>query len=425
MQRQIRNFLFHNRIIWIVCCVIIAISTPRASGMESLMDSPLSSFGLTEEEFESQAKEYLGIPYRKGGTSPKGMDCSGFARKLYARLFGIELPHNSIQQYKFSSLQKIDDEELQPGDLIFFANKKKKRINHVGVYLSDGQFIHASASKGIMVSNLDDSYWKTRFVSSKRHLALNSYSDAEDVRFEETLEMPIHQNGVIKGYARDEFRSYAPAYSSNQMDAFDFNTCDVREPESTHLHQYEMAYSHSLFNSLSLNFSAIHEKFDASTAWNGFDAYSDHLSFRFNSFSSDTAVRQGLKLASDIRPSNWLSITPSITYFDYSPENRDLMDVPKRTLGVNTRLSSINQGWSLSMSVQYSDQEYLVSLTTADDMLSSLDMAIKLGINLTDNLQFSIMGKHDVRSTAYGLSEDAVFMEPAARDLYLTFDLNY
>jgi len=425
MQRQIRNSLLYNSIIWIVCCVNIAISTPRASGMESQMDTPLSSFGLTEEQFENEAKEFVGIPYRKGGISERGMDCSGFARKIYSRLFGIELPHNSIQQYRFSSLQQIDDEELQPGDLIFFANKKKKRINHVGVYLSDGQFIHASSSKGIMVSNLDDRYWKARFVSSKRHLALNAYSDAEEIRFERSLETPVYQKGMIKGYARDEFRSHASAFSPSNVDTFDFDTCDVRELESAHLRFYEMGYSHSLFNSLNLNFSAIHEKFDASTAWPGFDSYSNTISYRFNKFSSDTAVRQGLKLAGDIRPSNWLSITPSITYFDYSTENRQLLDVPKRTLGVNTLLSPIHQSWSLSMSLQYSDQEDLMSFTTSDNMLNSLDMAVRLGVNLTDNLQFSIMGKHDVKSTAYGMSVDSMFMEPSASDVFLTFDLNY
>jgi len=136
-------------------------------------------------------------------------------------------------------------------------------------------------------------------------------------------------------------------------------------------------------------------------------------------------VRQGLKLAGDIRPSNWLSITPSITYFDYSTENRQLLDVPKRTLGVNTLLSPIHQSWSLSMSLQYSDQEDLMSFTTSDNMLNSLDMAVRLGVNLTDNLQFSIMGKHDVKSTAYGMSVDSMFMEPSASDVFLTFDLNY
>ncbi len=144
--------------------------------MEGPSEFSLSSIGLSEQKFEDEVKEYLGTPYRKGGTTRKGMDCSGFARTVYDELLGLELPHSSGDQFRSSELQKIDASELQAGDLVFFANKKKKRsnqrINHVGVYLSDGQFIHASSSEGIIVSSLDEKYWKMRFVGSKRHLAL-------------------------------------------------------------------------------------------------------------------------------------------------------------------------------------------------------------------------------------------------------------
>jgi len=130
----------------------------------------LSAFGLTDKQFEKRAKEYLGIPYKKGGTSEKGLDCSGFVRVLYDRHFGIDLPHNSMELYLCKKLQKISTAAMRSGDLLFFSNKKKKRINHVGVYLSDGRFIHASTSQGIMVSKLNDRYWERRFVISKRYM---------------------------------------------------------------------------------------------------------------------------------------------------------------------------------------------------------------------------------------------------------------
>ncbi len=165
------------------CIIAFFMSSSWALSMESRSDSLLPSFGLTDQQFEKKAKEYLGVPYRKGGTSKKGMDCSGFARMLYNRLFHIDLPHSSVQQYKLSELKKISKTGMQPGDLIFFGNKGKKRINHVGVYLSNGKFIHASTSLGITVSRLNDSYWKKRFVGSKRHMGLTYSSDINRISF--------------------------------------------------------------------------------------------------------------------------------------------------------------------------------------------------------------------------------------------------
>ena len=174
MYRQIRNHNSLKRsIICCFCCLLLAVSSSSAFATERHYGSPLSSFGFTDEQFENKVKEYLDVPYRRGGASRKGMDCSGFSRTVYSKLFGIQLPHSSVDQFRSSALRKIDVKKLQPGDLIFFANTKRKKINHVGVYISDRQFIHASSSQGIIVSSLDESYWKNRFVGSKRHVALN------------------------------------------------------------------------------------------------------------------------------------------------------------------------------------------------------------------------------------------------------------
>ena len=151
-------------------------------------------------------KEYLGIPYRSGGTSLKGMDCSGFARTIYANLFGIELPHNSAAQFSFPKLQRIDEDELQTGDLVFFS--RKKRINHVGVYLGDGNFIHATNGNGIMISSLDDQHWKTRMVGTKRPMSFDK-TGMDTLQLEGGFDIPLNTGSHIKSYARDEFR---PSY---------------------------------------------------------------------------------------------------------------------------------------------------------------------------------------------------------------------
>lgn len=428
MQRQIRHFSFSKSIIWIICSTLIAVPSPSAFGMGNTSDSPLSSFGLTEQKFEDEAKEFLGIPYRKGGTSKRGLDCSGFARMIYDRLFGIDLPHNSIGQFSSSELQKITTTaDLQPGDLIFFGNtsKKKRRINHVGVYLSDGQFIHASSSQGVTVSSLDDRYWKKRFVGSKRHLALNSNGDDDQIRFESSIEIPVQQNGTLTGYTRDDFRSQSSSFLQVDFNTFTDDSFDVRDMDHSPLNFYEVGYDHALADGFNMNLSAIRETFDTATVWQqGFDLSTRNMSYRLDDYASyDTAVRQGLKLASNFQPSDWLIITPSITFFDYSLEAPDFLDGPKRTLGLNTLLAPANNHWSLAMLLQYSDRDHLTGTAAADNMLSSLNMGVKLGINLTDNMQFSIIGKHDKRMAALGMPEDST-LQTSNSNVFLTFDFS-
>jgi len=174
LYRRIQNALFSKRFI---CCVIITLASSHAFGMERHLSSPLVAVNITGEQFKYNVKEYLGIPYRRGGASKKGMDCSSFVRIIYKRFFNIELPYSARAQFNSSWLQKINNIEMQSGDLVFFSNNKKKGINHVGMYVSGWQFIHASSSSGIMFSSLDDPYWKKRFVGSKRHITLNSNAE--------------------------------------------------------------------------------------------------------------------------------------------------------------------------------------------------------------------------------------------------------
>ncbi len=409
----------------ILCTVAIFMPTPSAFSIQSKPASPLSNFGFTERQFEKRANEFLGIPYRKGGTSRKGLDCSGFTRMLYDRLFGIDLPRNSSEMYQFAKLQKTSDSGMQPGDLVFFFNKKKKRINHVGVYLSDGRFIHASTSQGIMVSRLDDVYWKQRFAGSKRHKDLNSGTKANKFHWESSLEIPIDRNGTITAHAIHEFSAFSPAFLQNNFDTFKDSLYDIPEYDKRYLNLYQIGFDHSVSNGLNVNLQAFSERFDETTAWTGLDSFSRSERYKQDDPVSDFGTRKGLKLASDIHPSNWLLITPFITYFNYSAETEDDWDVPRRTLGLNSLVAPEHGRWALSMQVKYSDQQDLVNTTMFDNTLNSLDMAVKLGINLTESLQFSIMGKHDIRTTAYENANDSSIMQQSASDIFLFFDFNY
>jgi len=422
MQRQIRPSPFLKSLICTVCSVVIAIASSQvARATVNRSNSTLSSVGLSERQFEDEVKEYLGTPYRKGGTTKQGMDCSGFARTVYDQLLGLEIPHNSGDQFNYPELQKIDTRKLQAGDLVFFANKKKKRISHVGVYLSDGQFIHASSSEGIIVSSLEESYWKKRFVGSKRYMALSSVGGTDGFRLESYHEMPIHQSGAVTFYSKNGFRSNSPA--QDDLETIKYDPLEVRTASLPQNFQ-EIGYKQNILNGFDISLNAFTEKFVVNNAWP--ESERELLSKGYGIETSfDTTTRQGLTLSSDYRPIDWMILTPSITYFDYSGNTDHLENVPKRSLGLNAQLTPQDSNWSLSMLVRYSDSEGFANFSNLDNKISSLDMAVKLGIAVTENLQFSIMSKYDKRSLALRATDDSSLNQPNSSDVALMFDFSY
>ncbi len=105
------------------------------------------------------AHELEGAPYRYGGVTPQGFDCSGFVHYVY-RSADISIPRTTRDQYR--SARKVALEQARPGDLLFFRISSRK-LSHVGLYIGDGRFIHASTSKKqVIESSLNDGYWKVR-----------------------------------------------------------------------------------------------------------------------------------------------------------------------------------------------------------------------------------------------------------------------
>ncbi|HLR00963.1 MAG TPA: NlpC/P60 family protein [Sphingobacterium sp.] len=109
--------------------------------------------------------EWLGTPYRLGGSSKNGIDCSKFSLALYENVFNTKIGFNSRNQY--SKTTPVKKNELQVGDLVFFKIRSRN-ITHVGVYLGNDKFAHASSSKGVMISNLNEAYWKRYYFSGGR-----------------------------------------------------------------------------------------------------------------------------------------------------------------------------------------------------------------------------------------------------------------
>jgi len=383
---------------------------------------------FSQLELQEEIKEYLGIPYRSGGTSLKGMDCSGFARTIYASLFGIELPHNSAAQFSFPKLQRIDEDELQTGDLVFFS--RKKRINHVGVYLGDGNFIHATNGNGIMISSLDDQHWKTRMVGTKRPMSFDKIG-MDTLHLEGGFDIPLNTGRHIKSYARDEFRPSYDFGDSGRPSAFREANNEVYDFNNGHQYAYEVEFSQKLWNdTCNVSMSGILEKLDKASAWNVYDREldADWPLHRLSTDDSSSTVRHGFKLASEITPFEGLSITPSFIYLNYDqlPQTREMLEVPKRIFGLNTQITPMAGPWSVSMAMHYADQlDMADSLFKTSDLLNTLDMSLKLGYYFSKNLELSVMGKHDFKAIPGRTDSASSFDSSINSDFLFKLDMKY
>lgn len=140
-------------------------STRSASGSSAHTWSPSD----VAAELRVAAEQWEGTPHDLGGTSRRGVDCSGLVQSIYADRFEKAVPRTTDEQVRAGV--QVSRSDLQPGDLVFFRPGWKKR--HVGIYLSDGNFLHASSSQGVAVSSLEKDYWTERWWQARRLLALS------------------------------------------------------------------------------------------------------------------------------------------------------------------------------------------------------------------------------------------------------------
>jgi len=342
------------------------------SGAASLSKNSRLSSNLTQ-----YLKKYLGIRYKRGGASLQGFDCSGFARHIYKNIYNVDLPHNASSQYPSSLLSPVPSDELKPGDLIFFASTaKKKRINHVGIYLDEGKFIHAALKHGIVISDLDNRHWKSRIVSTKRLVDeaiegidedenLDAAGDTFDGGFRDTaFALSVPNESTAHRSSRKQRNSIRPSGA------------------------FELAYTQFLFNNtLNLHFSYFFETFSMAI-----DDSVIPFGILAPAYSSYNLAR-GFRIAGDIKPLTGLCISPVVSYYDHSHTDT-FYDAPERSLGIDVSLGSVQSwGWSLSTAVQQLSLPNNGKYADTGDW-SAFDFSLTYRQKLSDRLQFSLIGEH-------------------------------
>lgn len=146
--------------------VAIIVAFAILAGGSALAAPMAEAAKATGRDIVATAQKYRGTPYKYGGTSPKGFDCSGFIWYVYKQ-HGKDLPRTADKQ--FAAGKPVKTSDLQPGDVVFFTTDEKGP-SHCGIFVGQGKFIHASSSRGVMVSGLADQYWKPRLLGARRLL---------------------------------------------------------------------------------------------------------------------------------------------------------------------------------------------------------------------------------------------------------------
>lgn len=142
---------------------VIHIDENRNLAEDSLRNFNFTAEYRVKEMLYQQFREWEGTPYLYGGSTKRGIDCSALVQRIFASAFELNVPRSTYYQVKIG--EKVDRKKLEVLDLVFF---KLETGRHVGIYLGDGKFIHASTSMGVIISTLENPYWSRNYWTARR-----------------------------------------------------------------------------------------------------------------------------------------------------------------------------------------------------------------------------------------------------------------
>lgn len=145
-----------------------------------------SSDRALESLLRKELDGWMGVPHVLGGTSKRGVDCSALVQRVYADALNVVTPRTTEKQLRFGD--PVSASSLRSGDLVFF--KPSRNYRHVGIYLSAGNFAHASSSQGVMISNLSEAYWRRSYIAARRVIGSNNLI-SKSVSDTEPLTVPV------------------------------------------------------------------------------------------------------------------------------------------------------------------------------------------------------------------------------------------
>jgi cell wall-associated NlpC family hydrolase len=311
------------------------------------------------QSLEQEITKFFGLRYRYGGNGKGGIDCSALVQKVYSEAFGVELPRSSWYQSRASELEVVPADDLKAGDLLFFGSKRKK-VDHVGMYLSNGYFLHAARSEGVTISRLDNRHWKTRFMFSKRLRGLNIEEGPE-----EGTEIASEMASESAAFA---FSGLQPGRLLSSMDA-----------------------GISLNDSLELILSGYFLKLlsDGPAAEEG-SVFADHVPIE------SEPPEGGFRLAALLSPSEWFGLSPSISSVERSlSKDIDYDSEARQKIGLETWMLLPSSKVAVFMAAHVDNQENLLEdpIAISPDW-KHWDVSLGLQYRLSDSLRFSLYSTH-------------------------------
>lgn len=158
----IKTFLFLTALLSLTACSSWTNEEYDGIGYKGQLNDSIMVITLLSE----QQREWKGVPYVLGGNTRNGVDCSGFTRTTFMDRFNIQLPRTTTEQSKYG--KKVPRDQIQTGDLVFFKTGRGPNGYHVGIYVKDGKFLHASTKGGVIYSSLNSTYWNKVFWQVRR-----------------------------------------------------------------------------------------------------------------------------------------------------------------------------------------------------------------------------------------------------------------